>query len=979
MVRNKRLCTTTVVTAGILIMMFASSSFGQLLFRQGMEEESYARTGYTQYGQTQVSRSSNPRYDYFGNYILTGVQLFNWQEAKLNSRHADIAEDNNSSLEKLNLVDENPYYHLFLDGLVVMNESTRSFSTRLIVGNNVRLKFSPLTLDMLNLNGIRWDFLFAGNELTLISSRANMPVFTYIEAAGAKVIPQIAPVYLQGAHIQRRMGIFDVSANYVNTYRSNSAISRSNNSMTGTLLHEEKLKEFRPVQFAVKVEDGSRYDGGGPRVYDIFPVINGKIRRDMFVGVTKGNWKDDFNVHRRTNDPNTDQDQNRYFLDPLRIPEFYEINNVASKADIKGNIIARRLPDPATQTYDDPSTFIDFRQLNSEGNPYLECNGEDYYIYWFNLPQDEEAQEVVFKALVSNNYIFSISEIHSNRDSDIPEPKHIDRSQATFFEKVCYSKGDVKDESNLGWVSFEYGIPMANMLMSFRVESDVQGFKFTTEYARNLQFKQFPNNSSSKFRKDAEAYYLTVTREFGNLSLGGEYFKMDPDYTTTFVQHDPRLREVDDIFGPGLYTDSIYANNKETNGGTQSVLNTTHLISTVVDNDDRDQYPDYHMFRYMRDTNGVFPGLDINGNHRPDVNENDNLRPDYDEPFFLFNVDPDEYDYGLDMNNNNTIDIRENDSKPDYPYDVDRKGFHVYGSYGQDMGWKYTLGYINMEKIVHGGSTDVKYGIADYNRFIPFFADLRFSTVFKQVEDTIQDDVFRYARRLSTTLVDSLTYAYNSYSADPQLDEYKIIDDNIADNYYDPLEYKDSYVSKSFFEMNIFSVPNLTIGVKLKYEINHQNETSIQKENDIIDRTQIYRAEYRYYLGDLLIQPQVKFQNRKYTNHDGFTRILHEQYFYPILRVEYPLTVRTSFRAGAQGFPGLNATVRNLMNDQLNYDSRDYVVMLSNMSVYSGYDFSLNFGFQTRWQSFNGIARQAYSRTDKFYFVRLVVGLEPIS
>jgi len=53
--------------------------------------------------------------------------------------------------------------------------------------------------------------------------------------------------------------------------------------------------------------------------------------------------------------------------------------------------------------------------------------------------------------------------------------------------------------------------------------------------------------------------------------------------------------------------------------------------------------------------------------------------------------------------------------------------------------------------------------------------------------------------------------------------------------------------------------------------------------------------------------------------------------------------------------------------------------MLSNTSFYSGYDFSLNFGFESTWQEFNGVARKAYNRTDRVYFVRLVVGLEPIS
>ena len=167
--------------------------------------------------------------------------------------------------------------------------------------------------------------------------------------------------------------------------------------------------------------------------------------------------------------------------------------------------------------------------------------------------------------------------------------------------------------------------------------------------------------------------------------------------------------------------------------------------------------------------------------------------------------------------------------------------------------------------------------------------------------------------------------------------------------------------------------------MKLKYEVNHQNETYFQGKNDIIDRTQIYKADYRFYLRDFLIQPQVKFLSRMYTNGDGREKTFHEEYFYPIIRFDYPLTLNTTFRAGVQGFPGLNATVRNLVNNQLDYDTRNYTVMLSNMSFYQGYDFTLNFGFETKWQEFNGLARQVYNRTDRIYFVRLIMGLEPIS
>ena len=972
----------TIILAAVLFMFgFAGSSFCQdptetpLIFKPEMEIENYARTGYNLYGRTQIGRSSNARYDEFGNYLMNGVNIFQWDEEKINSRHVNLAE-RYSILDKLNPIDENEYFYMYLDELVVLSESNKAFSSRFIVGNRIRVKFSPLTLDMAAFNGIRWDFKFADNDLTLLSSRIDMPLWHSATYSAREARNRLLPVYLIGGHIERKLGIINVAANYINTYKSDSALSRSNNSFTGTLAGERWGDPYmvleRTLQIVVKLEDGSRFDGGGPRIYEIYPEINGVARKDLLIGVSQGTWENDMYYSRKPNDPNRELYTNRWFLDSLRIPDLYEFNKkYGDPSDRPENILARR--------YGIESDPILFSDLNDEGKNYLECNGEEYLLFWFEIPQDDNIKDVRFKALVENNYIFSISEVYDN-DTSISVVEEIGggvkNASATYFEPILYSEGDIKDGSNLSWVSFQYGRPTANMLMSLRVDTEFKGLKFISEYSRNLRYKQYAHQKASKFREDSEAYYFNLLKEYGDFTFGAEYFKMDPDYSTNIKITDKAYNEVQLAWQDEYYADPYMRGNKRVGAGPQEFMNLTQIIETVDDNDDRDPYPDFHLYSAVRDRNGIFPGLDRNGNNRPDTNENDNLMPDYAEPFFLYNVDPDEYDYGLDLNNNGTIDIREDDDKSDYPYNLNSKGYHVFGSYGSDMGWKYTLGYIDMGKIAGGGITDVKYGVAEYNKFIPFFADLKFSTTLKKVEDSITDNIFKYARELSTTLIDSTSYGYNLFDTESNF----VHDDIMHEKYYDPLRYRDSYVSKTYFETNLFKIQNLNIGMKFKYEINHQNETLNQDKNDIIERTQIYRADYRYYLKGLLIQPQVKFLSRKYTNGDGLERIFHEEYFYPILKVEYPLTLNTTFRVGMQGFPGgLHATVRNLMNDQLDYDTRNYVIMLSNKSFYSGYDFCLNFGYRSSWQEYNGIARKAYDRTERIYFVRLIVGLEPIS
>ena len=221
------------------------------------------------------------------------------------------------------------------------------------------------------------------------------------------------------------------------------------------------------------------------------------------------------------------------------------------------------------------------------------------------------------------------------------------------------------------------------------------------------------STDSKKYREDADAYYVNLQRAFGKLTLGGEYFKIHPMYSTTFENTDPNYFAMKNIpldSWAEYFNDdvSLQGGHASPSGSADSAgyMANTMIIDTVDDNDDKDRYPDFHIFSDVRDRNGIFPGLDKNGNGRPDTNENDNLMPDYAEPFFLFYSDPDVYDYGDDYNNNGIIDEREDDDRPDYPYELDSKGYHVFGSYGEDMGVKTTLGYYKYENIHGGGETD---------------------------------------------------------------------------------------------------------------------------------------------------------------------------------------------------------------------------------------------------------------------------------
>ena len=67
----------------------------------------------------------------------------------------------------------------------------------------------------------------------------------------------------------------------------------------------------------------------------------------------------------------------------------------------------------AIRSYYDPQ--ISFSDLNS-GKDYMECNGSDYLLFWFQVPS-RDVERYEFKALIGNNYKISMSEVFDNSRS----------------------------------------------------------------------------------------------------------------------------------------------------------------------------------------------------------------------------------------------------------------------------------------------------------------------------------------------------------------------------------------------------------------------------------------------------------------------------------------------------------------------------------------------------------------------------------
>ena len=152
-----------------------------------------------------------------------------------------------------------------------------------------------------------------------------------------------------------------------------------------------------------------------------------------------------------------------------------------------------------------------------------------------------------------------------------------------------------------------------------------------------------------------------------------------------------------------------------------------------------------------------------------------------------------------------------------------------------------------------------------------------------------------------------------------------------------------------------------------------------QSANTITDLALVARADYTWRpWRDLRVIPQVKWMSQQLGDDDGTILEVEERFFFPILRLEYPISSRTSIKAGAQGFPFLESTYRNDVSPDVDFDEKVYLVQLNNTSNYVGYEVNVNLGFERRQRRFLDRSRKDQDLDYQRVFLRVIAGLRPL-
>lgn len=112
------------------------------------------------------------------------------------------------------------------------------------------------------------------------------------------------------------------------------------------------------------------------------------------------------------------------------------------------------------------------------------------------------------------------------------------------------------------------------------------------------------------------------------------------------------------------------------------------------------------------------------------------------------------------------------------------------------------------------------------------------------------------------------------------------------------------------------------------------------------------RAEYRWRLGRLRVQPQLKVMLLRLDDRNARQLLRNEYRVIPILRLQYPVMPRTVLPFGLQGVGPFPYRVKDDAQPRNSFEQRVAFLTLTNRSAYFGYNLFTILGIQHDEKSF---------------------------
>ena len=502
---------------------------------------------YTNY-PTILSPYRDPKrffYGPLGNRLAYGIPGYDWVE----TRGLGPQSRGSSSLAITgNLYHypgrEQTTYRCYFEDVLTVSEQTDSWSGSLTIAQEMRGRFTPLTLKVNAFPGFRLDW---GTEHSDLSA----------------LFMTWSTVRMGALHLNRRVGLLDLGLTYVNAHESYSDSYGHAFSRKGVLRHNQPYPEIIAVKFS---DDSPEDDRGGPHIVELNIYVNGVLRKDIVpdlieqidgvrrssvgklstqglvrnayaelsaaftssvpTGTTYMRYRHDeaplymdylFFRDLRLHDP----------VDPEREFTTYVWRGVEFPVEEPWQLAVNLQPDASTDRsyYRDNADEIlaerfteeevlgilirnnslnnifrpldqSFRWRSDETGP-IEVSGDDFVVYYFNLAGQGFVQSVSFDALVANDYKVEVGTVARKRKFDLDDPRApIDvpytgrYGQPTLYRTVRRAPGNVQDMSNLKRITFHIGSETGMEIFGADFSTNILVLRRIDSLTKSLDFRE---------------------------------------------------------------------------------------------------------------------------------------------------------------------------------------------------------------------------------------------------------------------------------------------------------------------------------------------------------------------------------------------------------------------------------------------------------------------------------------------------------
>jgi hypothetical protein len=904
-------------------------------------------------------------YGPMGDYLVSGYDLYSWEENRT------PGQVYGSAIFKPNEMYSLPWEKVY-NSTAVAKDGYGNWGFSLLVADNMIARLSPLTLSMVDFNGFRFDLALPIFKGTVLASRVERP-HTYQETPTIWAIEKTHfaddSTLLMGGRLQADLGVGTLGFNMVNShvYRS----TQDNNDRRGVIRPDHPLFEWLIVRFS----DDSPDDGiAGAHFQDVTLILNGEARPDIVPLVVSnpggirpqvGTFSSATGRFRATN-YTLFSGARRYYRGRDELPLFSDYmvrrdhelgEDVSGAANLTGLLANFHIESPAGP---------------------LEANGDREIAFLYDLAQEGTIESVQIEALMGNDYKVDVANLY---EVNTRGKTYHSRYNTTFYETVARARDNVQDLSNLKPVRFQVGEDTGIFVYSADLNLTLPGLEVTGEFARSAVHARYPSRldgvsdfgAGPRFSTQDNAYFVNATHWFKRGRVGAEAFSINPNFTTTY-----RTFLDEENFG---HTNLL------------GMINETIYWDLVEDNDDADRLPDRRMGNIVGFTNdsqdydldGVHLAQDGDNDGFPDTNRDGDGIPDYEEPFLMYDVEPNIYFYGLDRNNNDEPDVREDDGQVDYPYDPDQRGGHLFAQFDLTHQLSVAAGHYAVNEIAGPGRNKSTYALVTLDvRGVAerplFFAENNF----RRVQDDVRDEYLI----IDETPIRSLEFSFRGLTQSMCTN---CSGNNAAAGLHDrpPLftsqfvpdvrSYQDSWVNETYMDLRLNPLSTFKWHQKLRARFNWQQggelyNKTFQKQRRLDFWTSVTRLEFTKYWGKLGITPQYKYMFLSLRDQERGSDLISEIRSIPILRIEYPLMSRTSLRAGFQGLGPFPYRLKDDTADRNSYEQRTAFVTITNRSGYFGYELVTILGINKDQRKYDTKFRDIRDFDSFSLFVRGLVG-----